>query len=387
VKNIVFVTTELGPGGAEIMLYQLLSRLDRQRFNPSVISVKPKDDRISPRIEALGIPVYTLGLSNSRPSLGALRRLRRLLGKLEPDAIQGWMYHGNFAATVAASGSLKTVPLYWSIHHSLYSLPEESASTRVVLALSRLFVSRVTAIAYVSSISAEQHQAKGFPQRLTVLTPNGFDTDRFKPSAAARAEVRRELGIAPDDVAIGLLSRYIPLKDHDTFLAAAGRLARKHPQALFVLLGHDVEPDNAELMDKITEQDLASRVRLLGHRADTPNILAGLDIVTNSSYSEAFPLVVGEAMATALPCVATDVGDTGLLLGDAGRLVPPRDPRAIAEAWAELIAAGPEARRALGTRARKRILNHFTLEKSVRRYEALYDPEPTLSPALRRVNQ
>lgn len=375
-KTIVFVTTELSPGGAEIMLQRLVTRLDRNRFSPKIITLKPKDRRITPGVEARGIPVHSLGLSTGRPSLKALRRLRRLLRTLEPDVIQGWMYHGNFAATLATLGTLRSVPLYWSIHHSLYSLSEESLSTRLVLAISRLLARRASAIAYVSSASARHHEARGFPARLTVFTPNGFDTESFKPSESARREARRELGIKPEDVVIGSLSRYIPLKDYATFFAAAGLLARKHPEACFLLMGHGVHERNGKLMEAVREQGLESRIHLLGHRPDTHRLLPAMDIMTNSSYSEAFPLSVGEAMASALPCVATDVGDTALLMGDTGVLVPPRNPEAIYKAWVELIEAGPLVRWSLGRRARRRIIDHFTLEATVRRYEALYESGP-----------
>lgn len=375
-KNIVFVTTEMGPGGAEIMLQRLVTRLDRRRFNPTIIALRPKDRRITPGVEARGIPVHSLGLSSGRPSLKALRQIRRLLRALQPDVVQGWMYHGNFAATLATIANRGSAPLYWSIHHSLYSLSDESPSTRVILGFSRVLARRAAAIAYVSATSARHHEAHGFPSRLTVVTPNGFDLGTFKPSESARKEARLKLGIRPSDIAIGSLSRYIPLKDYGTFLAAAGLLLRKHPEALFVLMGHGVHEENSQLMRTIRKHGLESRVRLLGHRPDTHRLLPALDIMTNSSYSEAFPLAVGEAMASAVPCVATDVGDTALLMGDTGVVVPARNPAAIARAWAELIEAGPLVRWSMGRRARRRILDHFTLDATVRRYEALYESGP-----------
>jgi hypothetical protein len=129
-KKIVFVTTEVGPGGAEIMLQRLVRRLDRQRFSPIVITLKPREQRITPKLESAGIPVHSLGMVSARAFPMALWRLRRLLSGMKPDVVQGWMYHGNVAATLALLSLSADVPLYWSIHHSLYSLRDESRSTR-----------------------------------------------------------------------------------------------------------------------------------------------------------------------------------------------------------------------------------------------------------------
>lgn len=383
-KTILFVTTEVGPGGAEIMLQRLVGRMDRRKFSPVIVTLRSREQRMTPALEAAGIPVHSLGLTSARAFVKGLWRLRRLMAGLRPDVVQGWMYHGNVAATLGLVGSRADIPLYWSIHHSLYSLQDESRSTRAVLSLSRRLASRASGIAYVSTASARHHEAHGFPARLTLFTPNGFDTQRFAPSEPLREQARRELGFEQDSVVIGSLSRYIPVKDHGTLLSAAATLARNYPAVRFLLMGHDVDSHNSELMERLRDLGLESRVRLLGHRPDTHRLLPAMDIFTNSSYSEAFPLAVGEAMACGVACVATDVGDTALLMGDAGIAVAPRDPHALADAWAGLIDGGAAARRALGRLARQRIEENFTLDAAVRRYETLYELGPAPVQALGR---
>jgi glycosyltransferase involved in cell wall biosynthesis len=101
-------------------------------------------------------------------------------------------------------------------------------------------------------------------------------------------------------------------------------------------------------------------------------IFAGLDIATTSSRSEAFPIAIGEAMACETPCVVTDVGDSALIVGETGTVVPPEDPHALAEAWRKLIEAGPAVRRRLGMSARRRVQQHFALPAIVERYQAIY---------------
>ena len=101
-------------------------------------------------------------------------------------------------------------------------------------------------------------------------------------------------------------------------------------------------------------------------------LFAGMDIATTASLSEAFPIAIGEAMACETPCVVTDVGDSALIVGETGLVVPPGDPQALAEAWRQLIQAGPGVRRHLGMAARRRVQRHFALPVIVERYQAIY---------------
>jgi glycosyltransferase involved in cell wall biosynthesis len=105
-----------------------------------------------------------------------------------------------------------------------------------------------------------------------------------------------------------------------------------------------------------------------------PRLTAALDIsTTTSAYGEGFPNVVGEAMACAVPCAVTDVGDSALIVHDTGKVVPPRDPSALAEAWHALVALGAEGRRKLGAAARQRVERNFSLPVVVARYQSLYE--------------
>ena len=112
---------------------------------------------------------------------------------------------------------------------------------------------------------------------------------------------------------------------------------------------------------------------MLGPRRDMPRIHASLDLATSSSISEAFPLVLGEAMACGVPCVATDVGDSALIVGTTGKIVPSRDPAALAAGWAELLCLDAAARANLGIAARRRVVESFDLTAVTRRYESVYE--------------
>ena len=186
--------------------------------------------------------------------------------------------------------------------------------------------------------------------------------------------MREELGISEETPLIGLVGRFNAQKDHGTFIRGAARLHADLPEVHFLLCGDDVTCENIELAEWLKASGIGDRCHLLGRREDIPRLTAALDIATTSSaYGEGFPNVIGEAMASGVPCVATDVGDSALIVDEAGKIVPPRDPRALAEAWRALIMLGPDGRARVGLAARRRIEKHFSLPVVVARYQSLYE--------------
>ncbi|QBQ53198.1 glycosyltransferase [Nitrosococcus wardiae] len=372
--NTVHIITGLDVGGAEKALFRLLAKRTAPYFNPSVISLLEKGV-VGHQLQSLGIPVYSLGMRRGLPGPRALIRLCGLLKKLAPDLIQGWMYHGNLAATAATSSLGLEIPVLWNIRQSLYELSKERRLTRGVIYGGAWLSGRPRLILYNSKTSAFQHEAIGFKPEKTRIIPNGFDCTEYQPDRIRRKQVRRELAISPPTVLIGLIARYHPMKDHANFLRAAAELIRGGAgmRVAFLLAGRGIDPSNGSLIKLIRQLDLSSKVILLGERQDVPRLMPALDIATvASAWGEGFPNVLGEAMACGIPCVATDVGDSAYLIGGMGKVVPPRDFRALAAAWQNLIAAGVKGRKQWGDKARGRIIEHFNLSEIVRQYEKLY---------------
>ncbi|HYR07436.1 MAG TPA: glycosyltransferase [Longimicrobium sp.] len=374
--RVCHVITGLGAGGAEWMLHSLLSATDRGRFDPVVVSLLP-GGIVADAIRELGVPVHSLRLRGVWDAPAGVVRLARLLRRLRPDVVQGWMTHANLMAGAAArlAGG---VPVAWGIHNVNIGGGTNNAFTRSTIWIGGVLSGRLPGrIVYCAQTALRAHEAVGYEPGRGVVIPNGFDVDAFRPDPAAGAAVRAELGIPADAPVVGLVARWDPLKDHETFVAAAGRLAAGRlaagrPDARFVLAGRGVDAGNAALARMLEAAGIADRCHLLGDRRDVARVLAALDVSALSSRMEAFPLVVGEAMACGVPCVVTDVGDAALLVGDTGRVVPPGDPEAMAAAWRELLELPPEARARLGLRARARIVERYSLRTAVDRYQALH---------------
>ena len=136
-----------------------------------------------------------------RPTLANVWGLCRTVRAVDPALVQGWMYHGNLAATVGGWSLPQRPPVIWNVRHSVHDLTLEKPLTRLIIRLSARMSRLPRAIIYNSRVSAAQHQALGFEAAARVVIPNGFDTARFRPQADARARLCQELGIdpAPDD--------------------------------------------------------------------------------------------------------------------------------------------------------------------------------------------
>ncbi|MCC6313921.1 MAG: glycosyltransferase, partial [Thermomicrobiales bacterium] len=325
-------------------------------------------------IAALGTPVEALGLAADATLPLRLGRLTRRLRAARPDVVQTWLYHADLLGGLA-SRMTSRAPVVWGLHSSNLEPGIMKARTiRVAQTCARLSGWLPTAVVCCSESTRELHAQRGYRRDRVVVIPNGIDLDAFRPDPAARGSVRAELGLAPDARLIGLAARFDPQKDHHTFVRAAAIVAAADDRARFVLFGDRVTPENAELSGWIERAGIGDRVRLLGRRRDVARLQASLDIATLSSAAvEALPLAIAEAMACGVPGVVTDVGDSARLVGDAGRVVPPRDAAALAGAWLDVLALPPAAGAALGARARDRIAAHYALPDTVRRYEALYE--------------
>jgi glycosyltransferase involved in cell wall biosynthesis len=354
-----------------MMLYKLLSRTRRSQFEPTVISLRPAGS-ISPLIGSLGVPVISLGMPRALPSPIGVAKLATHIRRISPDVIQGWMYHGNLAASFAKAATRSRSVLCWNVRQSLYRFSDERPITRMVIKLSARLSSFTDAVLYNSHTAARQHENLRFSPLKTHVIPNGFDTDTFRPDAVARSQVRAELGVSDDQYLIGVIGRFHPMKGHKTFLTAAARLSRIQPQSHFVLAGTDLTHSNEELVSFIRSLGLLSKVSLIGERRDIPRVLSALDIATSSSsWGEGFANVIGEAMSCGIPCIVTDIGDSARIVGRNEWVVPPDDPEALTSRWVELLSLGASARAKIGMEGRARIVEMYSLPAVVREYESL----------------
>ncbi|WP_187639850.1 glycosyltransferase family 4 protein [Achromobacter insolitus] len=371
--RVLHIITGLGQGGAESVLFRLATYPEA---NVEHVVVSLTDEGIyGERLRAAGVAVHVLGMKRGRVSLGGFLALRALVAAERPDAVQTWMYHADLIGGLAARlAGVRAIA--WGIRNSGEHLERSSRSARMVLRACALLSGRIPkAIVCAAQKSAERHADKGYDRARMVVIANGYDLSRYAPNAEARSRVRAQWGVPQDVPAIGCVARWDPLKDHANLLRAIAALVRDGRDAGLrcVLIGRGMDTDNAELGALVDKLGLRDRLVLAGPSDDVPAAMNGLDLHVLSSCAEGFPNVVAEAMACGVYCVVTDVGDAAYIVGDAGVVVPPEQPEALARgietALREVAARGRER---AGEAGRARVLENFDIARMVQSYIAVW---------------
>lgn len=356
--RVLHVISGLGTGGAESFLATILPRL-RERGIDSTVASLTGVGPTAERIRAAGIPLLLLDVRGAWKAPQAIQRLAAAVRELNPGAIQGWMYHGDLAATIVHRLAAKRgTRLLWNIRCSDMRLEDYSTQLRFVVRACANLSRRPDVVIANSQAGAQAHVGAGYRPRRLVVIPNGIDCESFQPDPSARMTVRAELGIPRDRPVIIHVARVDPMKDHAGFMIAAEALRG----STIVLAGAGTEAFTR-----------APGIIGLGQRRDVPRLLAAADIVASSSaYGEGFSNAIAEGMAAGLVPVVTDVGDARMIVGEAGAVVPPSDPQALAHALQTAIDLEPSLRQQMASAARARIATHFAIERAVERFAALY---------------
>lgn len=370
--RILHLITSSGVGGSELALWQLLRRLDRSRWESTVVSLKPPGETAA-RIRDLGIEVLSPGIGEETGAFAALellleaRRLPRLLGGRQFDIVHSLLFRAHLLGRLAAPrvGARAVVNSYRS---------SSEAGSGWLLRADRWTRSRVTRFHLQSpGLAAALQNRLGVESGRCVVIPNGIDlTEADAALALGRDEARRRLGLFPTDLAVACVGRLHEEKGVTHLVGAFHALLQAHPTARLLLAGDG--PARRQLETMVEALRLGPFVRFLGTLADPWPLLAAADVFALPSLWEGMPNALLEAMAAGLPSVATAVGAVTEMVSE-GRealLVPPGDAGALARALAEL-AASPARRREMGALARRRVEAAYRIEATVAQTERLYD--------------
>lgn len=366
---LLVLNRRFGTGGAERQLVTLLQHMDKQRFAVTAATLYEGGDlasevRAIPALEWK--PLAKLGRWDLLPFFV---RYWRLLGTTRPQVIYAFLAVSNVLALLGRAHGAKVV---WGMRASDMDASQYDWLERAVFLIERSLARFADLIIANSEAGARYIASRGFPRDRIEVVPNGIDVARFRPDPEARQRIRAEWDIADDDVLVGLVARLDPMKDHETFLAAAMRLAHQRNDVRFVCVG-DGPPEYAQqLMGRSRELGLADQLRWTGARSDMAAIYSALDVLClSSAFGEGFPNVIGEAMACGVPCVATDVGDAHAVIAETGIVVPPRDPEALATAVSVTLEELQRDREEVGAQTRRRIVREYSVERMVSRTEEL----------------
>jgi glycosyltransferase involved in cell wall biosynthesis len=359
--KLVFLIRSLGVGGAERQLVELAKQLASKSFDVTVVCFY-SEGAFTTDLSSVGIPVISLHKRGRWEILRFLLRLARELRRQHPDILHAYLTGPNVLA-VLMKPILSTTRIVWGVRATKV---EGEGLVNGILGRLEALLSWKTSLIIVNSWAGLAHCSSiGFAKTRCVVVPNGIDIARFSPNREAGAKQRAHWGIPSASLLIGLIGRLDPMKDHATFLSAAAILAKSRPDARFVCIGGGSDAYLFRLQAIAQKLNIADRVLWTGIVKNMPAAYRALDICCSSSaFGEGTPNCVAEAMASGIPCVVTDVGDSRLLVGETGIVVPHGDPIALAaglEQVALRIAREPE----LGRAARDRIVAGFSLPKLV----------------------
>jgi glycosyltransferase involved in cell wall biosynthesis len=376
--RLLFVVNNPGYGGGNGQIVRLREPL--QRLGWEVLAVTPAGAPAAPRLRAGGVEVAEVPLHRLRatpdprvqaPFLahfrGEVRGLRELIRRRDIDVVQP---HGDTNPHAALAAHREGVAVAWQIY-----------DTRTPVPLRRLTMPLVTRVADVITTwgHALGHAYPGvtaLDERWIPVFPP-VDGAQFAPDPARRAAARAELGIAADAFAVGAVGMLNPSKGFEYLVRAVASARERDPRIVARILGppSPAHPDYERAVSaEAARLGGAFGIRDAGDRV--AELMPAFDALALTSVprSEGMPTVILEAMACALPVVATDVGAVSELVagGETGFVVAPEDPAAIADRLLAL-AADPELQRRLGATARERFEREFGLEVLARTYARAYD--------------
>lgn len=358
--RVCFVLTSMPVGGAETLLINLIGRLDPRVMQAEVVCLKepgPLGEQLSRRIA-----VHSHFLAGKYDA-AVLWRLRRRFRRSRLDAVitvgaGDKMFWGRLAARLAG------VPVVCSALHSTGWPDGVGRLNRALTSLTDAFIA-----------VAQDHAQflinwEGFPRDRVFMIPNGVDTERFRPNPAARMPFRQSLQVPDDAQVVGIVAALREEKNHSQFLLAARDVLRLFPNTQFVIVGDG--PNRGRIEHEINDLGLKQCVHLLGTRADTPDILAAMDVFCLTSKNEANPVSILEALSCGIPVVSPNVGSIHetVLDGRTGFLTKPGNSDETADAIVRLLGNKTLAA-ALGRNGREHVRQSWSLRAMVTGYERL----------------
>lgn len=367
-QSILFLTRSLDRGGAERQLVVLANGLAR-RGHAVAVAIFFSGGAYESELAGSGVRLIHLGKKSRWDILPFISRLVRLLRKERPAVLHSYLGVPNILV-VALKPLLSGTRIVWGVRASNMDLARYDWLSRLAYVLERRlarFAHRIIA----NSRAGKHHAiANGFPADRIVVIPNGIDTDCFRPNPEGRLRVRAEWGLGDHEILISLVGRLDPMKDHPVFLEAASNITRVRHDVRFVCVGGGPADYAEALKQRAAALGLTNQLIWVGARDDMPAVYSALDIASSSSsYGEGFSNSIAEAMACGVPCVVTDVGDSALIVGDTGSVVPPGDYNALATAIGRLIDLPHEERRVLGELCRARVVSEFGIDRLIQRTE------------------
>lgn len=360
--KILFLISSLEVGGAERQLAALAGGLRQRGHDVTVLTFYDRGP-LSAEMTAQDVTVQSLHKTGRWDIVGFAWRLTKAVRDMRPDIVHSYLTVPNLVAACLRP-FMPTQRLVWGIRYANLDLSAYDRLSRLTYRLQPYLARFVNLTIANSQAGSEMAVGEGYPRRRVTVVPNGIDTERFMPKSEAASALSSSGGPL-----IGVVARLDPMKDHENFLRAAALIRQERPDTHFVCIGGGPEKLRAKLQTLATKLGIADRVDWTGAVADMPAAYRTLDLcVLSSAYGEGFPNVIAEAMSCGIRCAVTDAGDAAAIVGKTGRVVPPRQPEALARAVLDLL--DPEKTSEMPD-PRARIVTNFSMDQMIERTETV----------------
>jgi glycosyltransferase involved in cell wall biosynthesis len=230
----------------------------------------------------------------------------------------------------------------------------------------------VDKIVYCSDIGRRQHEEFGYDASKSLCIHNGVDVDTFRPDESARCRIRAQLGLTDDDFVIGNVARLHPTKNHLSLVRAFLAASRTCPRIHLVMVGKDVTWEKLKLHEYLPGENLSGQIHLLEEQSNLHRIFPGFDLYVSPSLAEAFPVVLVEAMASGVPCLTSDAGDSRDIVGDVGTVISKPSAELIAAEIVRYYEMPRTDRMELAAQGREIVVTRFGLQAMTSEYSTLY---------------
>jgi glycosyltransferase involved in cell wall biosynthesis len=352
-------------------LYQLLRQFRGLGYQSTVISLNGIEP-VGKMIGSLGVPVIDLRITSVGSFFTGMIELVKIGRAIQPNVLQGWMYHGNIAASLAAPFMGNQANIAWNIRGSLHDMSVFKSRTRKLIRLGALMSGTVDTLIYNSHAGAMQHRAFGYSGACEQVIGNGFGIGQFEKSIKKRNAIREQLRIHDFDIVIGCLGRFHMAKGSDLFLKMALAVGQKMNNVHFIAVGRGMDSSNPQVEELCNHSKLKGRFHAVGEQRDVLAYLSSMDLFVNPSRTEGFPNALAEAMLAELVCIATNVGDSSEILGECGSLIMANNIESLEQSVLEWLIRDPDQRACIGRASRERIASRYSIEKVANAYTTIY---------------
>lgn len=371
-KKIVHVIIGLTAGGAELMLERLvLNSSKKQQFEHSVISLTNLDI-VGPKLQKQGIQVHSLGMTSLGTLPLTLFKLRKLIKRINPDVVQTWMYHADCLGGLAAR-SLGIKNIIWGIRTTNVKSSASLQTVYLSKLCAKLSHTIPTKIVCVAEKAKQYHIDIGYNEEKIKVIPNGFDLSKFYFNPSIRLSMREELNILKDELVIGHIGRFNPVKNQIKFIEACINLLEKGFKFKVLMAGRNINLDNPQINSVLKDNKYKEHFIFLGEVKNPLSFYCTIDIFCLCSHSEGFPNVLGEAMACENVCLSTDAGDASLIMEPFGFHIKSPNAEDIAGAIESNIFLSKNLDfKAIGKGNRKKIEECYSIDSVISKFESLY---------------